>query len=276
MADIPIAMLSNVRIMVPVLRHRSVSTRCSNIPSSNLNASSSRVLASLQKDKNSVSVHDINTRLNDLHLTASYLSGVPLAQLEIRLPTVLERTSLDCPTSELSHKTLVVPEASEKVIEAPTSIVDKVIEAPTAPGGDVVKYAHRMLRIRKRKMKVHRRRRRRIRDKARMQKVYANRKRTKEIAFRKDLMVRIKTAKKFSANTYVEDKLSTYSQELTPLTYKGKRLPQWLIKELIIKDRLTAEDDKLRRLDLDTREALIKDGETVEQFKERIAKRYKK
>ena len=260
-----------------MLRQRGLTTRCSNTPST---AAPGRVLAAAsldtKKDADAVSVHEINSRLSGLHLTASFLAGVPLAQLEIRLPTVLERTSVDCPTSETSHKTLVVPEAREKVIEAPTSTEDKVIEAPTTQNGNVVKYAHRMLRIRKRKMKVHRRRRRRIRDKARIQKTMAKRMRKKEIVFRTDLLNRIKAAKKFNAETYVEDKLGVYATELTPLTYKGKRLPQWLIKELVIKDRLTKTDEEMRKLDLDTGEPLVREGETVEQFKERIAKRYRK
>ena len=38
------------------------------------------------------------------------------------------------------------------------------------------------------------------------------------------------TAKKFDAEKFVNEYLEDYHTPLTPGTYKGKRLPQWLIK----------------------------------------------
>lgn len=238
-------------------------------------------MLALRSEKD-VSVSDINSRLNTLHLTASYLSGTPLAQLEISLPTVLDRrTNLDCPTNDAARRidSLVVPDAlNHKVVEAPAigGLVDKIIEAPAAPNSDIVKQAHRMLRIRKRKMKVHWRKRRAKRDKAKNFKTRMTRRRNKEVTFRLNLISKIKRAKKFEAGGYVEEKLAKYKVELTPGTYKGKRLPQWLIKELLVGDELKKETVKNNQLDILTKEKLVKDGETVEEFVLRMDKVYKR
>ena len=277
-------MFSKVRGLSPWLRCRSLSSQCTSSTSAGSTTSSNNLRSSmlaLKSDKD-VSVSDINSRLNTLHLTASYLSGTPLARLEISLPTVLDhRTHLDCPTNDAARRidSLVVPDAlTNKIIDAPAvgGHVDKTIEAPAAPNTDIVKQAHRMLRIRKRKMKVHWRKRRAKRDKAKNFKIKLTRRKNKEVAFRLDLLSKIKRAKKFDAGGYVEEKLEGYKIELTPGTYKGKRLPEWLIKELLVEDELKKETEKNNQLDILTKEKLIKEGETVEQFVARMDKVYKR
>ena len=47
---------------------------------------------------------------------------------------------------------------------------------------------------------------------------------------------------------------------------KGKRLPEWLIKELIEKDRIQAKEEALMGRELTTEEVIVKPGETVKEF----------
>ena len=47
---------------------------------------------------------------------------------------------------------------------------------------------------------------------------------------------------------------------------KGKRLPEWLIKELIEKDRIQAKEEALMGRELTTEDVIVKPGETVKEF----------
>ena len=47
---------------------------------------------------------------------------------------------------------------------------------------------------------------------------------------------------------------------------KGKRLPEWLIKELIEKDRIQAKEEALMGRELTSEEVIVKPGETVKEF----------
>merc|ERR1712209_172669 len=68
----------------------------------------------------------------------------------------------------------------------------------------------------------------------------------KELEFRGRLSVKVADARKFDAEKYVEDYLNDYHTPLIPKTYEGKRLPEWLIKELLEQDRLHAKEEKLK------------------------------
>ena len=46
----------------------------------------------------------------------------------------------------------------------------------------------------------------------------------------------------------------------------GKRLPEWLIKELMESDRLHEKEELLRGKEVTKGEEIVKDGETVQQF----------
>lgn len=53
----------------------------------------------------------------------------------------------------------------------------------------------------------------------------------KEKAFQADLIGQIKVAEKFSAEAYVAEKLNKASEVPIPRYWKGKRLPQFIIKQ---------------------------------------------
>ena len=46
----------------------------------------------------------------------------------------------------------------------------------------------------------------------------------------------------------------------------GKRLPEWLIKELLEQDRLHAKEEQLRGKEVTKAEEIIKPGESVKDF----------
>ena len=46
----------------------------------------------------------------------------------------------------------------------------------------------------------------------------------------------------------------------------GKRLPEWLIKELLESDRLHEKEELMRGKEVTKGEEIVKHGETVEQF----------
>jgi len=95
------------------------------------------------------------------------------------------------------------------------------------------------------------------------------RERRKEYEFRGRLAGKVADARKFSAESHVSDYLEDFNKELLPKTYEGKRLPEWLIKELIETDKIEEKEKLLRGKDVTSGETLILKGETVEQFIQR-------
>lgn len=66
-------------------------------------------------------------------------------------------------------------------------------------------------------------------------KVRQKRELRKEKLFQTELMSKIREAEKFDAAAHVAEKLRRANEILTPKMWKGKRLPEFLIKELIEK-----------------------------------------
>ena len=63
------------------------------------------------------------------------------------------------------------------------------------------------------------------------------REKKKEYEFRGMLATKVMEARKFDAEKYVDEYMNDYHTPLLPKTYNGKRLPAWLIKELMEQDR---------------------------------------
>ena len=59
----------------------------------------------------------------------------------------------------------------------------------------------------------------------------------------------------------------------TTVLFAGKRLPQWLIKELMEQDRTNAKEEALRGKELTTGEVIVQPGETVRQFEARLSRK---
>ena len=241
---------------------------------------SSSVLLSSDPSSLDVKVSDLNSRLDGIHLTASYLSGLPMSQMEMSLPSVLRpKDSIKCPTSESEKlkRELEMPTALRRVeINEPTKdlekkkeISDPLSERNTPKYGQL---GNRMLRIRKRKLKVHMRKKHKKKYRAADQKYMRMKNQKKETVFRMLLMDKINRAQKFDPSAYVDDYLEDVFKPLIPATYKGARHPEWFIKELILNEKLEKEKKVLRETNLITGEPLIQPGETVEQFVERMKK----
>lgn len=60
----------------------------------------------------------------------------------------------------------------------------------------------------------------------------------KEKAFQGELLAQIKEAEKFSAEEYVEEKIKKATDVPLPRYWKGKRLPAFIIKDLVEEERL--------------------------------------
>jgi len=135
----------------------------------------------------------------------------------------------------------------------------------------IEKKAHRRLRIRKKKMKVHRRKRRWKKYWVLWRKKYAMKEKKREIEFRQKMIAKVNEANKFEPQKYVDDYLEDMKYELIPKTYQGKRLPQWLIKQLLEEDERKIQREKMNNSNLLTGEPLIRKGETVAQFVDRIS-----
>merc|ERR1712029_1226094 len=130
----------------------------------------------------------------------------------------------------------------------------------------VKKHAIRMLVLRRRKMKKHKLKRLWDRMYLRFRAKRIRLEKTKELRFRGRLAVKVADARKFDAEKYVDEYLNDYHTPLIPKTYNGKRLPEWLIKELLEQDRLHAKEENLRGKELTKEEEIVKSGETVKEF----------
>jgi len=208
----------------------------------------------------------VNWRLQNLQLTANYLSGKPL----LELPTANTPNIVQCPTvSSVSAKNFII-EDKKNVVREPQQDKPKVEEPKSEK--IVKKYAIRMIVLRRRKMKKHQLKKLRKRMKLVFKADYVQREKAKELIFRSRLASKVTAARKFSAEEFVTNYLEEFHKELIPKTYDGKRLPEWLIRELIEKDRLDAKEAALAGKDVTTEETIVKPGETVQQFIQRMWK----
>ncbi|XP_026461878.1 uncharacterized protein LOC113363599 [Ctenocephalides felis] len=91
--------------------------------------------------------------------------------------------------------------------------------------------AARLIVIRRRKMKKHKLRKLRKKMKFEWAKVRQRRELRKEKAFQAMLLTQIREAEKFSAEQYVSEKIRQATETPIPRFWKGKRLPQFIIKQ---------------------------------------------
>lgn len=197
----------------------------------------------------------------------------PVVDIYIDLPSKCIETLIDEPLRDRNQgqKVYINPLPILKEISDPERPDSSPIEE--APNGVTIKKeAHRMLRIRKRKMKVHRRKRLWKRMWSVWKKKFFNREKRREIEFRQKLIDKVHAAEKFNAEVYVNDYLEDLKYTLVPKTYKGRRKPQWLIQELMERDVQVTRREVLNNTNMLTNEPLIRKGETVENFVDRTWK----
>lgn len=148
-------------------------------------------------------------------------------------------TSLPLPIIYRRHEINEKP--TWKIIETPTNAalreINDILNRTAFPIQEPVSINHtekqavRMIVIRKRKMKKHKLRKLRKKMKFEWGRLRQRREMRKEKAFQATLMAQIKDAEKFSAEAYVEGKLRQATETHIPRFWKGRRLPQFIIKE---------------------------------------------
>lgn len=106
-----------------------------------------------------------------------------------------------------------------------------IIEAPSVEGSDVEKQAVRMIIIRRKKMKKHKLKKLRKKMKFEWAKRRQRRELKKEKLFQAELIAQCKKAETFSAEEYVQEKLDRLNEVVIPRFWKGKRLPEFIIRE---------------------------------------------
>jgi len=179
---------------------------------------------------------------------------------------------VSCPTLEsLAIKKFIVEENLKRVEEPPAAKLKKV-EEPVAGHTIVEKRAIRMIVNRRIKMKKHQRKKLWQKMGLRFRADRVVREKKKELEFRSILAAKVAAARKFSAEKYVNDYLEDFHKDLLPKTYQGHRLPEWLIKELMEKDREDAKEKAMQGKEVTTGEKIVEDGETVDQFIKRVWK----
>ncbi|CAG9566405.1 unnamed protein product [Danaus chrysippus] len=95
------------------------------------------------------------------------------------------------------------------------------------------KHAVRLIVIRRRKMKKHQRNKLWKRMRHRWARVKKNRRIKKEKIFQNELFAMVKEANEFSAEQYVASKLEKANHTPLPTRWKHKRLPEFIIRQLL-------------------------------------------
>lgn len=132
---------------------------------------------------------------------------------------------------------------SPKIDPSILGIFEKIEQIPFLPPYEEPKkeisiQAARLIVIRKRKMKKHKLRKLRIKMKFVFLKRSLRRSTKREKLFQDGLIAKMNEAKNFSAEAYVSDKLAKAKHVALPKTLRGKRYPEFLIKEILgIKDK---------------------------------------
>ncbi|GAB0097681.1 uncharacterized protein DMENIID0001_133460 [Sergentomyia squamirostris] len=112
------------------------------------------------------------------------------------------------------------------------SIVEQQKEIKLPQTGVIVeKHAVRMIVIRRKKMKKHKLKKLRKKMKYLWAKINQRREMRKEKAFRAEIFAQLKEAESFSPEQYVEEKIRKATETPIPRFWKGRRLPQFIIKE---------------------------------------------
>ncbi|CAG9769227.1 unnamed protein product [Ceutorhynchus assimilis] len=137
---------------------------------------------------------------------------------------------------------IISPKNSSNKIELPNGLtwvpplIDPIkisteIIVPSTQTADTPREAIRMIVIRRKKMKRHKLRKLKKKMKYEWAKLKQNRELKKEKAFQRVLIQQCKDAESFCADDYVEKKLDKLHEVVIPRYWKGKRYPEFLIRQ---------------------------------------------
>lgn len=175
----------------------------------------------------------------EAQLSAQFLASARTLRntTELRLPSLLKPTTITFPT-------LYNGQVVEKDLPSLLNIMEKIEpgrpqQNVETPSNQVVeKQAARMIVIRRRKMKRHKLKKLRKKMKYVWAKVRQRREYRKEKLFQATQMAKVRHFETFNAVNYVNDMLKNTKEKPLPRTWKGKRLPAFLIKELMEKEEM--------------------------------------
>jgi len=230
-------------------------------------------------------VWSVNTRLENLRLTAAYLSGISQTSMGpdfVNCNSAVPQIKIDLPHFE-PGKVVESPVKNDNVVyinplENKAEISDPLrsgattsIETPAPNDGGIAieKWAHRLLVIRKKKMKQHRRKRLWKKMWTTFKKRFYGRERKREIAYRTKLNAAVSQARKFDAEKYVDSYLKDYHYEFIPQTYKGMKKPKNVVLELMERDKQVKVRMELNNTNLVTGQKLKINNESVTDFVKR-------
>lgn len=185
--------------------------------------------------------NELNKSVNPLYLQNSY--GKLNNEIGIQRP-IWKKEIFELP---LTNKVIESPyQINNKVIEDVLNI-NKSINLPTnGKNSDNVKHAARLIVIRKRKMRKHKLRKLRKKMKFVWAKAKQRREWKKEKRFLNSLLNQIKVAQKFSAEEYVNEMISKATESPPPKYYKNRRMPTWLVLEILEKEKQKHLDRKYK------------------------------
>ncbi|XP_042240432.1 uncharacterized protein LOC121878338 isoform X2 [Homarus americanus] len=168
----------------------------------------------------------ITTFIGSLHSTQEYRLPSLAKPVRITVPTLHNGAILEKdlpPILDIVEKT--EPLIKREIHEAPS---DQVIE----------KHAARLIVIRRRKMKRHKLRKLRKKMKFVWLKARQKREYQKEKLFQAEQMAKVRDFEAFDAANYVTDVLRRTKEKPIPRFWKGKRLPQPIIQQLMEEEEI--------------------------------------
>ncbi|KAJ8936968.1 hypothetical protein NQ318_015631 [Aromia moschata] len=126
---------------------------------------------------------------------------------------------------------LELPNTLKQITPVVEQTVQNGIEVPGVNNGDIPKQAARLIVIRRKKMKKHKLRKLRKKMKFEWAKLRQRRELKKEKEFQAKLIQQCKEAEAFSAEKYVQERIDKLNEIIIPRYWKGKRLPEFIIRE---------------------------------------------
>ncbi|XP_062712061.1 uncharacterized protein LOC115268075 [Aedes albopictus] len=207
-----------------------------------------KAISSLVRAFSNISIRE-STKVSVV-VSPKALSSQPKAATPLRINFLPREISLDIGHPHginpfLPRKEIIDIPLISRIIENPnqsriSEIGDRsptgvpAVDLPPTSSGKVDDngiQAARLIVIRRRKMRKHKLKKLRKKMKYEWAKVRQRRELRKEKAFQAGLISQIKEAERFSAEMYVAEKLRQANDTPIPRFWKGKRLPQFIIKQ---------------------------------------------
>jgi len=179
-----------------------------------------------------------NKDIIPFHLKSSAALRSQITSIDIKTPWHINsiiNPKIENPIITTDIEVPLLPNQQEIIDKNHSKIQDFELPATENGIGEDGIQAAVLIKIRRRKMRRHKLKKLRKRMKFEYAKRRQKRELKKEKAFQAVLIAQIKEAEKFSAEQYVADKLKQANDNPIPKYWRGKRLPEFVVKELMEK-----------------------------------------